>query len=470
MDAEPAVARAHLFIQDGEHYAYDPGSNRVIRVDAALRAALASGAATDEIRAARVRDGLFLPATPELVSAADIGGPEPDYVSGLRQLTLSLSERCNLRCAYCPHTHSLHWVRPHGDRDMAPATAARAVDFFLEHSRRTLAPSISLYGGEPLLAVAALAAEVDAIRRHGRDDVRLIVDTNGLLLTDETIELLVASRAHLQVSLDGPAGVHDRWRRDPAGRPTHAAVLAGLARLLERDPDAGARLRYQVTLMPGVDLLEVSDWFDPPLYGASLGVGHAGLAGIDPRVLGLGPADTARTLESIRRAEDLYTDACADGRHAALSPLLQAYFDPGLVRYYHAPRTPQPRRWVGGANCAPGLRRLHVRVDGRFQPCERVGEGMIIGDVATGLDAEAVRGLQRRFHAALAGRCAECWARRQCTLCFAGLAVGADAQGDLPESLCTDVRAGFEHVLRLWVRLLRRGPRALDHLQGSVVT
>jgi uncharacterized protein len=353
---------------------------------------------------------------------------------------------------------------------MAPETATRAVEYFLEHSRRTEQPMISLYGGEPLLATEALTAVVAAIRAGGREDVRLIVDTNGLLLTHEVIELLVESRAHLQVSLDGPAHVHDRWRRDPAGGPSHAVILDGLERLLDRDPDAGSRLRFQVTIMPGTDLLEVADWFDPPLHDASLGVGHAVLEGIDRRALGLTAEDDRRTDESVCRARDRYVESCADGRPGGASPLLHAYFDPGLIRYYHAPRTPPSARWIGGAGCVPGVRRLHVRVDGRFQPCERVGDAMIIGAAWSGLDPGAVRALQRRFHAALAGRCATCWARRQCTLCFSALAVGATAEGTIPESFCESVRAGFEDVLKTWVRLLRRGPRSLDHLKGSVLT
>lgn len=155
---------------------------------------------------------------------------------------------------------------------------------------------ISFYGGEPLLETGLIREVIDLARREGpRDDYRFIVDTNGTRLDTETVALLVAERIDLQISLDGPAELHDRHRRYRGGGPTHADILAGLARLFAADPEAHGRVRYQVTLAPPSDPAVVGAWFaefpphraagiaEPPMVGANV----AYLGGLEPASLGM---------------------------------------------------------------------------------------------------------------------------------------------------------------------------------------
>jgi len=54
------------------------------------------------------------------------------------------------------------------------------------------------------------------------------LQTNATLLTDELAEHFVKYRFLLGCSLDGPADIHDRYRRAIGGKPTHSKVLEGL--------------------------------------------------------------------------------------------------------------------------------------------------------------------------------------------------------------------------------------------------
>ncbi len=54
------------------------------------------------------------------------------------------------------------------------------------------------------------------------------LQTNATLLDEEFAAHLAAYRFLVGVSLDGPAEVHDRFRRDAAGRGSHADVLRGI--------------------------------------------------------------------------------------------------------------------------------------------------------------------------------------------------------------------------------------------------
>ena len=86
-------------------------------------------------------------------------------------------------------------------------------------------------GGEPLLMGLdffrrALAAQ----ERHRPRGVRVVntLQTNGVGLTDAWGAFLAEHRFLVGISLDGPAALHDAYRVDKAGRPTHERVMRGV--------------------------------------------------------------------------------------------------------------------------------------------------------------------------------------------------------------------------------------------------
>ena len=52
--------------------------------------------------------------------------------------------------------------------------------------------------------------------------------TNGTLLDDEWGEFLHRNSFLIGISIDGPAEIHDAYRVDKGGQPTHANVMRGL--------------------------------------------------------------------------------------------------------------------------------------------------------------------------------------------------------------------------------------------------
>lgn len=479
---EPGRPLCRIFRHGGRSYAYDAGADQIVEVSPSVASWLdatasdplgiaADAAVADEIGRARVEFGLFRSRRPRLVAKRSGRDHAADYSRRISQMTLTLDERCNLRCAYCPHTRAAAWTRPHGERRMSEETVRSAVDLFLAGAGGG-SPSISLYGGEPLLAPGLVRVVADMVHEARRPEIRIILDTNGTLLDAAMVEIIAELGLYLQVSLDGPAPIHDRWRTTADGRPTHATVMTGLARLLARDPAAANRLRFQATLAPGSDMLEADAFFvelgrELGLADLSVGASYADLSGMAEA----DPDATPSVDDGWERARAVYVEACASGRHAALGPLVRAWFDGPLIRFYHREAAPLGATFRPGGVCTPGLRRLHVCSDGRLQPCERVGTAFGLGDVRRGFDLDAVDRLEQAWFDALGGRCAHCWALRHCSLCFTAMIDRETGLvGAVPESACRAVREDFEGTLRLWVELLARSPRALDHLKGSSVS
>jgi cyclic pyranopterin phosphate synthase len=135
----------------------------------------------------------------------------------LRNLRLSVTDRCNLRCQYCMPEEEYHWL-PREDI-LSFEEMAHLVDVFADLG----VDKVRLTGGEPLLRkdLADLVRMLAANPRL-RD---LALTTNGVLLSEQASALRAAGLHRVTVSLDTLRP--DRFRA-LTRRDTHARVLEGI--------------------------------------------------------------------------------------------------------------------------------------------------------------------------------------------------------------------------------------------------
>jgi cyclic pyranopterin phosphate synthase len=158
----------------------------------------------------------------------------------LRNLRISVTDRCNLRCSYCMPEEEYTWLSR--DRILRFEETSTLVDVFANLG----VDKIRLTGGEPLLRrdlhelVAMLAA-----KRSIRD---LALTTNGILLAEQVASLKKAGLHRITVSLDTlrPDRFLALTRRD-----AHAQVLRGI--------EAAARERFASLKIDSVILRGTND-------------------------------------------------------------------------------------------------------------------------------------------------------------------------------------------------------------------
>ncbi|MFF7246121.1 FxsB family cyclophane-forming radical SAM/SPASM peptide maturase [Embleya sp. NPDC008237] len=153
-----------------------------------------------------------------------------------RQFIVKIAARCNLACDYC----YVYELRDQGWRNrprlIAEETVVAVGRWLRAHAERaglrTL--DIVLHGGEPLLVgpdrLDAIARELRAALA-GVAEPRFTLQTNGVLLDERCAEVLLAHRIRVGISLDGDELAHDRHRRGPDGRGSHAGTVRGIALL-----------------------------------------------------------------------------------------------------------------------------------------------------------------------------------------------------------------------------------------------
>ncbi|MFD7709898.1 FxsB family cyclophane-forming radical SAM/SPASM peptide maturase [Streptomyces sp. NPDC059786] len=166
-------------------------------------------------------------------SGSGTSGPGAEGVVPFRQFLLKVHSRCNLDCDYCYVYHSPDQSWRRKPRSMAPATVGRVAGRIAEHARTHGLPDVRiiLHGGEPLLlGPRRLDDLLGALTERLAPVVppRFSVQTNGVLLDEELLDVLRRRSVRVSVSLDGSRRAHDRHRRSADGRGSHDRVTRGL--------------------------------------------------------------------------------------------------------------------------------------------------------------------------------------------------------------------------------------------------
>lgn len=189
--------------------------------------------------------------------------------------------RCNLNCSYC-YMYNLEdgtWRNQPGvmSEDVTRALALRVG----EHAVRHGVPSVHLilHGGEPLLmGKGRLARWVNLIRETLPDSVTpyFSVQSNGVLVDDQWVDVLAASEVRIGISVDGPRPYHDRFRLDHEGRGSFDRVLHGIRTLQNHARGREIFSTVMAVVDTGIPPLELFDfWQELNVIGFDLSLPHA---------------------------------------------------------------------------------------------------------------------------------------------------------------------------------------------------
>jgi len=152
-------------------------------------------------------------------------GGSPETASTVTCL-LDLLLPCNMQCEGCS-------PRPQA-APLTNAIAKALADSVLAHveERGATRLDLVLFGGEPLLDAGHVLTLASRLRRGcARRGIRFVghLITNGTLLGAVPARRLVAAGlSRLQVTLDGPSGVHDARRRMLDGGGSWRSIVKGL--------------------------------------------------------------------------------------------------------------------------------------------------------------------------------------------------------------------------------------------------
>jgi len=140
---------------------------------------------------------------------------------------------CNLDCTYCFYLEKEALFDARATRRMSPEVLEAYIRGTIAATPAHQAVLFPWQGGEPtLLGIAFYQRAVALQRQYGAGrKIENSFQTNGTLIDDDWAKFLAENGFLVGLSLDGPAEIHDRYRRYRSGAPTHQLVMAALERL-----------------------------------------------------------------------------------------------------------------------------------------------------------------------------------------------------------------------------------------------
>ncbi|MDC9604369.1 cyclophane-forming radical SAM/SPASM peptide maturase XyeB [Xenorhabdus griffiniae] len=148
------------------------------------------------------------------------------------EVILKISERCNLNCSYC-------YVFNMGSDialNSAPVISHNTIiglKGFLERVAEDVNPDviqIDLHGGEPLMLKKERLIYLCETLNSGdykNAELRFALQTNATLINNEWIAIFEKFNISVNISIDGPKHINDKYRLDHKGRSSYEATLNG---------------------------------------------------------------------------------------------------------------------------------------------------------------------------------------------------------------------------------------------------
>jgi len=344
---------------------------------------------------------------------------------GLLQLTLSITENCNLACTYCCYSEAYPGTRNPSKKKMNFQTAKAALDYYaslLEEGIRFnpyREPSIGFYGGEPLLNFDLIKQCVSYFNHtYPKIKPSYAITTNGTLLDAEKRDFLMEHDFSIAVSLDGPEKEHNRKRVYRDGSGTFADIMKNVKPIL----DAGYNKCHAICVFDWQsDLFAIQDFFSrkgiPKPSVTTLPNLNDGCTYYDNFTKG----EYKKFQEMDARAYDWYLLQRKNTENEDTFFDLLYGLQSGKSLFGVAALVDQTSWMIpySGA-CVPG-RKILVDVEGNYHICERINETFPIGNISTGLDFNRITQILEDYQTCL-DQCPSCTTKKMCGLCYCAFA------------------------------------------------
>lgn len=396
------------------------------------------------------------------------------------QITLELTEKCNMRCKYCVYQDGQGGYREFGNNNMTFDIAKRAIDDLIQHSDNEENVFVSFYGGEPLLKFDLLRECINYCETIKNKNISYAITTNGTII-DEDIATFFADlgdKMHITISLDGPKDMNDKYRVYSNGSGTFDDTVRGVKLLVEKFRDAGKEFSLGInSVLPEYEeenlndievFFETQDWIPKDTVFTSSFVStkdkEMNYRGVDSDV----EMDIIDKGKKIKGYFDPLFDWAKEGdlKDTTFKLIAKDNMIKELAMIHRRLlfKHPMESYYMSGC-CIPGARRVYVTTRGDYLICEKLGEAPSIGNIYKGLDVKKIKRIYVDDYCNQTMKfCGECWAAHLCGMCYMNCYDKNGINLKLRHSKCIMNRIYIEKNLELYHELLENNPKIISVL------
>lgn len=355
-------------------------------------------------------------------------------LSNLQQLTLEVTDACNLNCKYCGFGSYYSGYDKRNDSYMSFPVAKNIIDYLRTFWKSKMSLSsersvfISFYGGEPLLNMTLIKQVVDYTTGLCEDSISFIysMTTNAMLL-DKYMDYLIEKKFQLLVSLDGNDRSHS-YRVTKGGSNSFCKVMTNLGALRSKFPDYfETNVNFNAVIHNRNSVEEVYKFFKRE-FGKRPMLSELNTAGIAPESHEEFLKTYRNFRESLNQAEsyeELQDELFADSPDIRnLAVFLISNSGNVFQRYGDLLFERKNKRVLPTGTCIPFSRKLFVTVNGKILPCERISHLFALGNVTDNgvtLNIEEVAAQYNLYFAKLLALCKNCFNHNSCVQCIFNL-------------------------------------------------
>lgn len=345
----------------------------------------------------------------QLEQAGKLYAPDPyvekaaafkNYNPAIKALCLHVAHTCNLNCSYCFASQGKY----QGERAlMSLEVGKQALDFLIANSGSRVNLEVDFFGGEPLMnweVVKKLVAYARTRESPHHKKFRFTLTTNGMLIDDDVMDFANREMHNVVLSLDGRKEVHDRLRRDYAGRGSYEQIVPKFQEFVRR---RGGKNYY----MRGTFTHNNIDFTEDIFHMADLGFRELSM---EPVVCS--PDDPyALTEDDLPKLFEQYEILAKE--------MIRRRKNGNGFTFYHfmldLESGPCVYKRISG--CGSGSEYLAVTPWGELFPCHQfVGEEQFsMGNVWDGITKPKIRQMFQQCNAYTRPECRDCWARLYCS-------------------------------------------------------
>lgn len=365
-------------------------------------------------------------------------------------ISLFLTNNCNLRCKYCYEKNQYKSI------NMSKEVAKSAVDLLYDNLDENISPTISLFGGEPLLNVELIEFIYKYIKKHKKlDNCKFTITTNGTIMNKKVFSLLKKIDANIMLSLDGNKEKQDTNRKFEDGTGSYNKIKNNIEQYLQSDLSSIV-VRNTIT-KSDIDYKNTYDFFKRSgfknLISIPISTSHYSEK--------LNDHDINELINNCMMiAEDVVKDIL-DGKEV----LNANFFNFGKSKLYN---------YMDDLYCGAGIGSIAIDTNGDIYHCHRfVGNSKYkLGNIVEGIEKDIITNMQSYYYNRLNKLydCKDCWAFNLCKGgCMHENLLEENSINKTNHKLCNLRRAWFEITLALYAIICEKEPSLIEKFYGEYI-
>lgn len=395
-----------------------------------------------------------------------------EAISGnLKQMTLCVTQNCNLRCSYCVYSGQFQNFRTHKNISMSNTLAIDAADYFLKHASPYDDLYFTFYGGEPLLNLPLISKVSKYLKKNLKNRINFSITTNGTIINKKIIEYIKKNKVFLTISLDGNKYTHDKNRKFKNGNGSFDKILKNLEKLKSSLGELfNTYVSFSVTLNAGCDYKELDSFFNNFRNSVRVsGVMFYGSNSLD---------SIANTSKNMSFLVDKYKEGVLnhafDDDYTKEPYRFSASVISNGIKSIHlrkiADKKIHQKTFLLKKHCIPGSTKLFVTPSGDLFPCEKLDSfsHLKVGNIYSSVDPSLVYNYLNEYSELRNKFCKDCFLIDFCDQCFLSASNGEDWDEEKMMFYCNNARNEYLKAFTIYADLLEKDLNAFNFIDKDM--